>query len=52
MSQKLYIDTSVFGGYFENEFQIWSRKLFEQIFEGVYTTIISDVTLAELNQRQ
>jgi len=48
MSQKLYIDTSVFGGYFENEFQIWSRKLIEQIFEGVYTAIISDVTLAEL----
>jgi hypothetical protein len=48
MSQKLYIDTSVFGGYFENEFQIWSRKLIEQIFEGVYTAIISDITLAEL----
>ena len=48
MSQKLYIDTSVFGGYFENEFQIWSQKLIEQIFEGVYTAIISDVTLAEL----
>ena len=48
MSQKLYIDTSVFGGYFEKEFQIWSRKLIEQIFEGVYTAIISDVTLAEL----
>jgi hypothetical protein len=44
----LYIDTSVFGGYFEKEFQLWTRKLVEYIFDGEYTAIVSDITLAEL----
>ena len=45
---ELYIDTSVFGGYFEIEFQLWTRKLVEQIFDGEYTAVVSDITLAEL----
>lgn len=45
---KLYIDTSVFGGYFEPEFKIWTEKLFEQIIDGDYTAVISDITLLEL----
>ena len=45
---KLYLDTSVFGGYFETEFKIWTEKLFEQIINGDYTAVISDITLLEL----
>jgi len=44
----LYIDTLIFGGYFETEFQLWTRKLVEQIFDGEYTAVVSDITLAEL----
>jgi predicted nucleic acid-binding protein len=45
---KLYIDTSVFGGYFEPQFHLWTRKLVKRIFDGEYTAVISDITLAEL----
>ncbi|MGI8892205.1 MAG: PIN domain protein [Bacteroidia bacterium] len=45
---KLYIDTSVFGGYFEPEFELWSKNLFNQIIEGSYTAAVSDITLLEL----
>ncbi|MFO7448441.1 MAG: PIN domain-containing protein [Ignavibacteriaceae bacterium] len=44
----LYIDTSVLGGYFEMEFELWSRKLIENTINGEYTAIISDITLAEI----
>ncbi|MBI4647204.1 MAG: PIN domain-containing protein [Bacteroidia bacterium] len=45
---KIYIDTSVIGGYFDEEFQEWSQKLFEEFRNGKKTAIISDVTLGEL----
>lgn len=45
---KLYIDTSVFGGYFESEFQRWTRKLVDQIIDGEFRAIVSDITLIEL----
>ncbi len=45
---RLYVDTSVFGGYFEKEFQRWTRKLIDEIFKSKYTAIVSDITLAEL----
>lgn len=47
---KLYLDTSVFGGYFESEFKIWTEKLFEQIIDGDFTAVISDITLLELEE--
>ena len=40
---KLYIDTSVLGGYFEQKFQIWNRKLVEKILDGEHTAIVSDI---------
>jgi predicted nucleic acid-binding protein len=46
---KLYIDTSVFGGYFDKEFQLWSRKLIDLILDGEYIAVVSDITLAELD---
>ncbi len=45
---KLYIDTSVFGGYFENEFQLWTRRLMDDIIDGIHTAIVSDLTLFEI----
>ncbi len=45
---KLYLDTSIFGGYFEAEFKLWTEKLVQEIFDGIYTAVVADLTLAEL----
>lgn len=47
---RLYLDTSVFGGYFDDEFSKWSTKLFEEIFDGQHTLVISNITLSELEK--
>jgi len=46
--QKIYIDTSVFGGYYDEEFEEYTRLLFERIYDGDFTVIYSDVTEREL----
>ena len=45
---KLYLDTSVFGGCFDKEFEIWSNQLFSEINSGNHTAIISKTTIGEL----
>jgi len=45
---KLYLDTSIFGGYFELEFQVWTQKLIEEILKGDYVAVVTDLTLIEL----
>lgn len=45
---RIYIDTSVIGGCFDEEFQEWSNKLFEEFINGDKIAVISDVTLEEL----
>lgn len=45
---KVYIDTSVFGGYFDKEFSEWSVKLIEQFMIGKKIAVISDITEDEL----
>jgi hypothetical protein len=45
---RIYIDTSVIGGCFDEEFQEWSKKLFEEFRHGKKIAIISDVTFKEL----
>lgn len=45
---RIYIDTSVIGGYFDDEFKEWSKKLFEEFSVGKKVAIISDTTLEEL----
>jgi hypothetical protein len=42
---RIYTDTSVFGGYFDEEFAEWSKKLFVEFEEGFNTAVISDITL-------
>jgi hypothetical protein len=34
MKQRIYVDTSVFGGYFEVEFERWTKPFIEKIMAG------------------
>lgn len=53
MRQRIYLDTSVIGGYFDEEFEEWSKKLFHEFHGGEKIAVISDITLIELeNARQ
>jgi len=45
---KIYLDTSVFGGYFEPEFELWTKILFEKIRQGDFKVIFSRLTDIEL----
>jgi len=47
---RIYLDTSVFGGCFDDEFSDESRMLFEQIKSGKFKLVISGTTLAELDK--
>ncbi|MFV0566152.1 MAG: PIN domain-containing protein [Flavobacteriaceae bacterium] len=46
--QRIYLDTSVFGGYFDDEFQKFTKPLFERINSGEFTIIFSTVLESEL----
>ena len=46
--QRIYIDTSVIGGYFDKEFQVPTRRLFDEVKKGEYKVVISNVTEGEL----
>ena len=48
MKQRLYIDTSVFGGFYDEEFSEFTRPLFERLQKGEFTLIFSTVTQDEL----
>jgi len=45
---RIYIDTSVIGGYFDDEFSNDTKKLFDEILRGEYRLVISDLTEREL----
>lgn len=46
--QRIYIDTSVAGGYFDKEFSDGSKKFFEQVRNGEAIVIISSLLEQEL----
>jgi len=46
--QRIYIDTSVLGGYFDSEFEFPTRKLFNEIKKGEYKIVLSNITEGEL----
>ena len=48
MKQRLYIDTSVFGGHFDIEFAEFTIPLFERLNNGEFTLLFSTVTQDEL----
>ncbi len=45
---RIYLDTSVFGGCFDDEFSTDSQKIFAEIKYGKFIPVISNTTLAEL----
>lgn len=49
MKQRLYIDTSVFGGYFDEEFSDFTKPLFERFQNGEFKVLFSSLTQEELS---
>jgi predicted nucleic acid-binding protein len=45
---RIYLDTSVVGGYFDDEFSLDTQLLFDSIIKGKYQLVISDLTEKEL----
>lgn len=48
MKSRIYADTSVIGGCFDEEFQEVTKKLFEEFRLGIKILVLSDLTLKEL----
>jgi len=48
MKQKIYIDTSIVGGYFDEEFKEATIKLFERLDNNEIIFVISDLLDLEL----
>jgi len=48
MKQRIYIDTSVIGGYFDDEFSSDTIPFFERVIDGEIIIILSDILEAEL----
>lgn len=49
MQQRLYIDTSVFGGFFDEEFAEFTQPLFKRFHSGELKLLFSAATQEELN---
>lgn len=45
---RIYIDTSVIGGCFDEEFKLWSNGLVEDFKSGLFIPVLSDVVAAEI----
>ncbi|PIQ49570.1 MAG: PIN domain protein [Cytophagales bacterium CG12_big_fil_rev_8_21_14_0_65_40_12] len=48
--QRIYIDTSVFGGYFDSEFEEFTKPLFTRILNNEFMVLFSTVTQQELEK--
>lgn len=48
MKRRIYTDTSVFGGYYDEEFQEPSGRLFDRFRQGLDLLVLSDLTRLEL----
>jgi predicted nucleic acid-binding protein len=48
MKQRIYIDTSVVGGYFDDEFSEATIPFFDRVKSGEIVIIVSDILEAEL----
>lgn len=46
--ERIYLDTSIFGGYFEPEFELWTKVLFTRISKGEYKVLVSRLSDIEL----
>jgi len=47
-SLRVYADTSVFGGCFDEEFKTESLRFFDEVREGQFVLVVSNITLDEL----
>src|ERR1039458_6546099 len=45
---RVYADTSVFGGCFDDEFKSESVRFFDEVRQGQFVVVVSNVTLDEL----
>jgi len=48
MPPRYYLDTSVFGGVFDAEFEIESLRIFELVISGEIICVLSEITEGEL----
>lgn len=48
--QRVYIDTSVIGGCFDDEFRVWSIGLFHDFDKGLFLPVVSALTTTEVAQ--
>jgi len=48
MKQRIYIDTSVVGGYFDKEFEIATKELFRRLENSEVVFVVSDLLDLEL----
>ncbi len=49
MIRTVYIDTSVIGGLFDDEFKLWTELFFEEVHLGNFKIAVSDILLKEKN---
>lgn len=45
---RVYIDTSVVGGCFDDEFKEWSNALFDEFILGIKQVVVSDLLYREI----
>ena len=48
MIQRIYIDTSVIGGYLDEEFELNTKLFFDKVEQGKFKVILSDILATEL----
>lgn len=48
MKRRIYIDTSIIGGYFDEEFKVSTRELFKLFENNEITFVVSDLLDLEL----
>ena len=49
MKPRVYIDTSVVGGYFDEEFEVDTKNFFNRIFKKDFIIYFSEVSETELS---
>ena len=50
MIKIVYIDTSVVGGIFDKEFELWSKIFFNEVKKGEFKIAVSELLFQELEQ--
>lgn len=49
MKPRVYIDTSVVGGFFDEEFAEVTQKFFDRVFAGDFLIFFSEISETELS---